>query len=431
MANNKFYGYTPKMNKPSGKEGTIYSGAEEGNTYENIGNRLDRVNPYEFRKGMDYELVALGCMRLAESTPEEREKATEKVLKNLENNGGYYTSLITYESIYKNPAEGVKKPTFKKWLEEQDDLKMKPVIDDEFKKIKDAGHKNDKMEELKEAIKKELQSVLKEKFKRSSRAPITNTSDSGDIPQVSCIRNEECHEGECCNHGVCGPCKKEVKYNYYMEQKENDGDFDDDVEKADKAATKGAKKVKSGNRFDLEKLNIEILLWRGKDGKDTEYTKDEPAPGSILAKKDELLDLYKSKYKGTEGGNEKYQEEISKANDKFEKVLEKHVKTYGEEGKGNIVTMNDVFGATLPDTIKALGARLKAIEKEEQEDVVTKTNERYEIAKTDMTREQHIKLLEIIRDNGISLREGAMGVKTYYEIAKAAYLEGLSNGLRI
>ena len=48
-----------------------------------------------------------------------------------------------------------------------------------------------------------------------------------------------------------------------------------------------------------------------------------------------------------------------------------------------------------------------------------------------MTREQHIKLLEIIRDNGISLREGAMGVKTYYEIAKAAYLEGLSNGLRI
>ena len=48
-----------------------------------------------------------------------------------------------------------------------------------------------------------------------------------------------------------------------------------------------------------------------------------------------------------------------------------------------------------------------------------------------MTREQHIKLLEIIKDNGISLREGAMGIKTYYEIAKSAYLEGLSNGLKI
>ena len=48
-----------------------------------------------------------------------------------------------------------------------------------------------------------------------------------------------------------------------------------------------------------------------------------------------------------------------------------------------------------------------------------------------MTREQHIKLLEIIKEKGISLREGAMGVKVYYEIAKAAYLEGLSNGLRL
>ena len=35
MANNKFYGYTPKPEK------------------EKEGNRLDRVNPYEFRKGMD------------------------------------------------------------------------------------------------------------------------------------------------------------------------------------------------------------------------------------------------------------------------------------------------------------------------------------------------------------------------------------------
>ena len=48
-----------------------------------------------------------------------------------------------------------------------------------------------------------------------------------------------------------------------------------------------------------------------------------------------------------------------------------------------------------------------------------------------MTRAQHIKLLEICREHGVSLREGAMGVKTYYEIAKAAYLEGLANGLKI
>ena len=83
MANDKFYGYRPKMTKSSGKEGTVRSGAEEGNTYEHLGNVLDRLNPYEFKKGMDYELLAIGCARLKESTTEEREKATEKVLKNL------------------------------------------------------------------------------------------------------------------------------------------------------------------------------------------------------------------------------------------------------------------------------------------------------------------------------------------------------------
>ena len=46
MANNKFYGYNPKPS--NNKEG----------------NRLDRVNPYEFKKGMDYELMELGCDRL-------------------------------------------------------------------------------------------------------------------------------------------------------------------------------------------------------------------------------------------------------------------------------------------------------------------------------------------------------------------------------
>ena len=98
MANDKFYGYTPKYAKPSGKEGTIRSGAEEGNTQEHLGNSLDRVNPYEFRKGMDYELTAIGCSRLAESTPEEREKASEKVIKNLESHGAYYSGLMQFES---------------------------------------------------------------------------------------------------------------------------------------------------------------------------------------------------------------------------------------------------------------------------------------------------------------------------------------------
>jgi len=189
--------------------------------------------------------------------------------------------------------------------------------------------------------------------------------------------------------------------------------------------------MKSGNRFDLEKEAIEILLFKGKKGKDSEFTKENPAPGSILDVKDKMLDLYKTKFKGKEGGADNYNKELEKANKKFEKILNKHVDKFGESGKGNKVTLNDVFGKSLPDTIKALGARLKAIDKEEEEELIKKTNERHQIAKTDMTREQHIKLLEIIKDKGISLKEGVQSIKPYYEIAKAAYLEGLSNGLRI
>ena len=71
MANDKYYGYSPKP-----KKGSI--GVPYGND-----NRLDRYNPYEFRKGMDYELSTMGISRLNESTPDQRQVSTEKVLKNL------------------------------------------------------------------------------------------------------------------------------------------------------------------------------------------------------------------------------------------------------------------------------------------------------------------------------------------------------------
>ena len=71
---------------------------------------------------MDIELVNLGCMRLKESTPEEREKATETVLKNLEEYSGYYSALLQYETEFRNR----KAPPFKSWLTEfTEEYKMK------------------------------------------------------------------------------------------------------------------------------------------------------------------------------------------------------------------------------------------------------------------------------------------------------------------
>ena len=106
MANNKYAGYTPDPSKQKRGEGST-----------EINNRLDRFNPYEFRKGMDYELTSIGCARLAESTIEEREKCTEVVLKNLEEHGAYYSALIQYTAGM-NQAGKIDKMTFKKYLEE-------------------------------------------------------------------------------------------------------------------------------------------------------------------------------------------------------------------------------------------------------------------------------------------------------------------------
>ena len=398
MANNKLYGYTPKK-----EELTV--GWENGP--KTSGNRLDKVNPYEFRKGMDYELTAIGCMRLAESTIEEREKATESVLKNLESHPAYYSGLIQFEAGM-NHAGKIDGKNFKTWLKDhfeinkmqeiQNGFDRKNVTSDVRAKSLKTPKFDDQMTEPKGYDKKDYTVPFETKPSPLKEEQLRKT-----------IRNE---------------ALKILK-------EQGEEEFDADVDKADKAATKAAKKSKSSNRFDLEREAIKDLLYRGKKGKESEYTEEEPAPKSILDIKNQMLDLYKNKFKGKEGGVDDYHAALQKVNEKFKKILEKHVKTFGEEGKGNNVTLNIVYGEKLPDTIKLLGARLKALEKEEEEDIVSANELRREVVKTDMTREQHIKLLEIIKKHGVSLREGAMGVKQYYNIAKEAYLEGVANGLKI
>ena len=382
----KMYGYTPAPKK------------------EIDGNRLDMYNPYEFRKGMDYELTKLGCMRLQESTPEERQKATETILKNLEEHNGYYTALITYETLYREGwsgkrAEGVTKPSFKAWLKEQDDNKMKEVKN-AFKqgKMKDADFKEDKTKEikLKEAIKKEIASVLLEKKDKKDKFKNVAKTSTGPYNPISEDDDE--------------PSKKDLKA----------------IEK-------------EMGRFDAEIFAIEKLLFNGKNGdREDEFSKDNPAEGTFLFIKKKLFDDYKSE--GWTG--QEYREKSEEALKTFEEDLKKHVEEFGKDGKGNNVKIEDLKkgptkradGRTQTGfnaTINALEQRIKAIENEKGEEAAQIKNEKIEVAYQDMTREQHLKLLEIIRENGISLREGAMGVKMYYEIAKEAYLEGLTNGLRL
>ena len=356
MANNRLHGYQPKM------------------ANEKDGNRLDKFNPHEFRKGMDYELTAIGCSRLAESTVEEREKATEAVLKNLDTHGGYYTSLITYETLFRNVVEGKKKPSFTAWLKEQDNVKRQEVKPGD----KDSKHKDDKMTELKEAI------------KRSIRAKL-------------------------------------------LEQKDKDIAFDDGDEiEVKKKADKAGKKVEKGMaRFEDEKKAIDELLFgeaipltdkeRAKGMK--EVSKENPAEGSLLHRKDANLEIYKQ-----DKDVDAYKNMI-KLEEKEIKALEAHIEDYGADGAGNNVTLDMIKGEDLPTTIKKLEARKTSIDKEVSDETAKIGEQRNEIAATNLTRADQLRLLEICRSNGVNLREGSDSIKHYYEIAKTSFLEGLGKGM--
>jgi len=137
--NDKFYGYNPKK--------------------EETPTRLDKVNPYEFRKGMDYELTAMGCARLAESTPSERETATESVLKNLNEHHSYYSALIQFETGM-NHAGKINESSFKKYLESYTSGERGDGMEEVKRGDKETKHKDDKMVELKEAITQEIKSIL-------------------------------------------------------------------------------------------------------------------------------------------------------------------------------------------------------------------------------------------------------------------------------
>ena len=307
MANDKYYGYSPKKETRKPSTGVT-----------DVGTRLDRVNPYEFRKGMDYELVQMGCSRLMESTPEEREKATESVLKNLEEHQAYYSALIQFERGM-NQGGKINESSFKKYLETYNGSEGRG---DGMVEV-DKEIKNDKMEEpkydkslytLKEAIKREVKNIL-----------------------------------------------TEAK--------------DDEDDKAEKKASKGAKKSSKG----MKALDKEEEKLRDQKKK----LQDKIFP---------LIQDFKNK-------------KIDK--DKYEKKV-----------------------GDIPQQIKDINKRLGEIDKEKEAIILKEKEDRRAVAETAMDREVHMELLNIIKEAGVSLREGSDGVKTYYEIAKIAYMEGLTAGLR-
>ena len=189
------------------------------------------------------------------------------------------------------------------------------------------------------------------------------------------------------------------------------------------------------DRFDKEEEAIKDILFRvdakGKTPKEEgDYTKENPAEGSMLDSKNEMLAKYKElKADGDDPKNtlEEYNKLLTEKNEEYKDAIEKFV----EEFEGNGVSI-DIFGEKLSDTIKNLQERLnlglskaRAGVEEEARGI------RRQVAETEMTREESLRLLEIVKENGISLREGSESVRIYYEIAKASYLEGVANALQL
>ena len=323
MANNKYAGYTPK------KEETLPNKGIPGS-----GNRLDRVNPYEFRKGMDYELVDMGCSRLAESTVEERETATEKVLKNLKEHGGYYSALIQFEGGM-NQAGKIDESSFKKYLENYTSERgdgMKEVKRGD----KETKHKDDKMDKPKNVNLNTIEAKTIQPLKEAITQEIKN---------------------------ILSEAKKD---------KEDKEVSDDDT---DKKASKGAK----GKEKALAALDKEI---------------------------------------------EKLKSEKDKNKDKLSAPLKRY-----KDGKLTADEYRKLSDAIVKRN-KEIVARLGEIEKEKEAISLNEKLGRREVAKTMMEKDTHMAILEIIKEYGISLREGSEGIKAYYEIAKTAYQEGYMEGLQ-
>ena len=103
---------------------------------------------------MNAELAKLGTT-LRESDEDQREKATENVIKNLKDVPAYYSYLEHYETTTRNME---RKPSFKSFLKELEGHSMKEVGDkfteDKMKEIK-----------LKESVRTEVRAIINELFK--------------------------------------------------------------------------------------------------------------------------------------------------------------------------------------------------------------------------------------------------------------------------
>ena len=427
MANDKFYGYSPKP-----KKGSI--GVPYGND-----NRLDRVNPYEFKKGMDYELATIGISRLNESTPDQRQQSTDKVLKNLANYPAYYSCKIQYETEYRN-VQG-KKPSFNKYLKEKLETKMKPV---------DQTYKNDKMVALKEAIKIEIRKILRE-GKRERRRLNENTTElynifdeyddsysredfpkgknSKTFPNTKGLKpgsysidiDDENISGEKVHFRVS---KDKIIMSFNMIGEGYGDEKMDPVGKEDGDINNDGKKDKTDDYLKNRRDAISKSTGKKDDKKAVKEEEDDAPDDDVVAKK--AAKKAKKKAKGV-AGIEKEIEALKDEKKSLKAKVDPLITKFKSKELDKDAYLKRVGEA--PKRIKAINDEVAKLEKSKEAAALKETDDMREVAATAMDRDVNRRLLEIIKESGAPLHEGAAGIKMHYEIARKAYMEGLTAGL--
>ena len=205
----------------------------------------------------------------------------------------------------------------------------------------------------------------------------------------------------------------ETSFKKYLESYSSErGDGMEEIKRGDKET-----KHKDDKMVELkEAITKEIKNILSEKKGDDDEAKDEKKAAKGAKGKDKKL-------KALDKEVDKLEKEKDKNKDKLQPDLKKY-----KDGK---MSADDYRkkSKTLVDRNKEINARLDAIKKEKEEIALKEKLDKREVAKTMMEKDTHMAILEIIKEYGVSLREGSQGVKAYYEIAKTAYQEGFMAGL--
>ena len=206
---------------------------------------------------------------------------------------------------------------------------------------------------------------------------------------------------------------KEVK-NAFKHGKMEDADHKDD--KMDKPKKADLNTIKMQTLQPLKEAISQEIKSILNEKKDDDDVKDEKKASKGAKGKEKQL-------KALDKEIDKLEKERSKNKEKLQPALTKY-----KDGKMSADEYRKK-SKTLVDRNKEIVSKVKELEKEKEDIAIKEKLDRREVAKTMMEKDTHMAILEIIKEYGISLREGSNGVKAYYEIAKTAYQEGFMAGL--